>query len=221
MLVGRIRRASFLVAPPVTGMPDFRTLWEGRFGADEYVFGTEPNAFLRSRIADLPAGRVLCLAEGEGRNAVFLAESGWEVASVDLTDAGVAKTQRLAAERGVSVDAAQGDLATYDLGEDQWDVIVSIFAHVPPPVRRDLHRRVVDALAPGGVLLLEAYTPDQVGRGTGGPPVTELTMTLDALREELAGLELVHGEELEREVVEGRGHNGTGAVVQVIARRPA
>lgn len=202
-------------------MPDPRALWEGRFGADEYVFGTEPNAFLRSRVGDLPAGRALCLAEGEGRNAAFLAGSGWEVASVDLTDAGVAKTLRLAAERGVTVDAAQGDLATFDLGEDRWDVIVSIFAHVPPPVRRDLHRRVVGALVPGGVLVLEAYTPDQIGRGTGGPPVAELTMTLDGLRDELAGLEFVHGEELEREVVEGHGHTGVGAVVQVIARRPS
>ena len=220
MLAGRIRRAPFLVASPVTGMPDPRSLWEERFGAAEYVFGTEPNGFLQARVGDLPAGRALCLAEGEGRNAVFLAQSGWDVASVDLSQAGVAKTLRLAAERGVEVDATQGDLATFDLGEEQWDVIVSIFAHVPPPVRRDLHRRVASALAPGGVLLLEAYTPDQVGRGTGGPPVAELTMTLDGLRDELAGLELLHGEELEREVVEGHGHNGTGAVVQVIARRP-
>ena len=210
-----------MVAAPVTGLPDARSLWEERFGADAYVFGTEPNEFLRSRVGEFPAGRALCLAEGEGRNAVFLAKSGWDVASVDLTEAGVAKTLRLAGQRGVVVDAVQGDLATFDLGVDRWDVIVSIFAHVPPPVRRDLHRRVTAALAPGGVLLLEAYTPDQVGRGTGGPPVVELTMTLAGLRDELAGLELLHGEELERDVVEGHGHNGTGAVVQVIARRPS
>jgi SAM-dependent methyltransferase len=210
-----------VVAAPVTGMPDPRSLWEGRFGGESYVFGTEPNGFLRSRMADLPAGRALCLAEGEGRNAVFLAQAGWDVASVDLTESGVAKTRRLAADRGVTVDAAQGDLAAFDLGNECWDVIVSIFAHVPPTVRRDLHRRVVGALAPGGVLLLEAYTPDQVGRGTGGPPVPELTMTLDDLRDELAGLELLHGQELEREVAEGTGHTGVGAVVQVIARRPA
>ena len=118
------------------------------------------------------------------------------------------------------VAAVVGDLAVFDLGTNRWDAMVSIFAHMPPGVRRDLHSRVVAALKPGGMFLLEAYTPSQVGRGTGGPSVPELTMTLDGLREELAGLDFVHGEELDREVVEGAGHTGVGAVVQVIARRP-
>ena len=131
------------------------------------------------------------------------------------------KTLELAAGVGVTVAASQGDLATYDLGRGAWNGIVSIFAHLPPSVRAPLHRRVVDALAPGGVLLLEAYTPAQIGRGTGGPPVPELTMTLDALRVELDGLEFEHGAELEREVVEGAGHTGLAAVVQLVARKPS
>ena len=135
--------------------------------------------------------------------------------------AGVAKTLRLAASRGVTVDAVVGDLATSDLGVESWQVIVSIFAHLPPDIRRDLHARVVRALAPGGVFLLEAYTPEQIGRGTGGPQDREFTMTLDGLRSELAGLEFVIGRELERDVVEGLGHSGRGCVVQVIARRPS
>lgn len=200
---------------------DPRAAWEGRFGGDEFYYGTEPNDFLRERSDDVPAGATLCLAEGEGRNAVFLAGTGREVHSVDLTESGVAKTLRLADQRGVTVHAVVGDLATYDLGTANWDLIVSIFAHVPPAVRRDLHRRVVDALRPGGVLLLEAYTPDQIGRGTGGPPVPELTMTLAGLRDELDGLEFEHGAELVRRVVEGPGHTGDGAVVQVIARKPS
>ncbi len=203
-----------------TDQPTPRDRWEERYRTDEYVFGTEPNDFLRQHAPILVGPRVLCLAEGEGRNAVFLAEQGFEVSSVDLTEAGVAKTRRLAAERGVTVDAIVGDLAQYSLGRDRWDSIVSIFAHVPPTVRRDLHRRVVEALRPGGVLLLEAYTPDQLGRGTGGPQVPELTMSLAALRDELAGLEFEHGVEVVRDVVEGPGHTGEGAVVQVIARRP-
>jgi hypothetical protein len=133
----------------------------------------------------------------------------------------VAKTLRLAESRGVTVDAAIGDLAEFDIGADRWDLIVSIFAHMAPEARRDLHRRVVAALKPGGMFLLEAYTPQQVGRGTGGPPTPETTMTLDALRSELAGLELVHAQELDRDVIEGPGHTGCGAVVQVIARKPS
>jgi len=195
-------------------------MWEQRYAAAEYVYGTEPNTFLRDNLASLPSGEVLCLAEGEGRNAVFLAATGREVHSVDLTAAGVAKTHALAAERDVSVRATQADLAVHDLGADRWDAIVSVFAHMPPTVRRDLHRRVVEALRPGGVLLLEAYTPDQIGRGTGGPALAEMTMTLAGLREELAGLELVLAQELLRDVHEGPGHTGLGAVVQVIARKP-
>jgi SAM-dependent methyltransferase len=216
----RTRRAEALVVAAVTVPPSPNELWEQRFAADEYLYGTEPNAFLAASLARLPRGRALCLAEGEGRNAVHLAEAGYEVTSVDLTRAGVAKTRRLAAERGVEVDARVGDLASFDLGDDCWDLVVSSFAHVPPEVRRRVHAQLPVALRPGGAFLLEAYRPAQIGRGTGGPPVLELTMTLAALREELSGLELVHAEELERPVLEGTGHTGVGAVVQVIATRP-
>jgi len=199
---------------------DPRARWEQRYSTDDFVFGTEPNDFLRLNVGLLARGSVLCLAEGEGRNAVFLAGSGFQVSSVDLTEAGVLKTRRLAGERNVEVDASVGDLTDFDLGRSRWDAIVSIFAHLPPATRRSLHRRVIDALRPGGVLLLEAYTPAQVGRGTGGPPDAAFTMTLEGLRDELEGLEFLHGVELLREVIEGPGHTGVGAVVQVIARKP-
>ncbi|HUZ42318.1 MAG TPA: class I SAM-dependent methyltransferase [Acidimicrobiales bacterium] len=197
------------------------TMWEQRFAGETYFYGTEPNEFLRTSLSKLPKGAAMCLAEGEGRNAVFLAESGYQVSSVDLTQTGVDKTMRLAEERGVKVNAVVGDLASFDLGRERWDLVVSIFAHVPPDVRRSLHRRVVDSLKSGGALLLEAYTPDQVGRGTGGPQDSQLTMTLDSLRLEFAQLEFIHAEELDRDVLEGAGHTGHGAVVQVIARKPA
>ena len=194
-------------------------MWEQRYSVDEYVYGTEPNGFLSEHVVDLPVGDVLCLAEGEGRNAVFLAGTGRRVSSVDLTEAGVAKTLRLADAAGVSVDAVVADLADYDLGVGRWDAIVSIFAHMPSTVRIDLHRRVVAALRPGGVVLLEAYTPDQIGRGTGGPGAADLMMTIEGLKSELDPLEFVHAEELEREIVEGVHHTGIGSVVQVIARK--
>lgn len=201
--------------------PTPKSMWEERYAADHYVFGMEPNDFLRANVSALPpGGHVLCLAEGEGRNSVFLAEQGFTVSGIDLSEAGVAKTLRLAADRHVTVDAQVGDLSVVDLGVGRWSAIVSIFAHMPPKVRRDLHRRVVAALSPGGVFLLEAYTPDQIGRGTGGPSDPSMTPTLALLLEELDGLEIVHGEELERMVVEGPGHSGVASVVQVIARRP-
>ncbi len=194
-------------------------MWEGRYGADEFVYGTEPNEFLTEAVAGINPGDVLCLADGEGRNGVYLATLGHRVTSVDLTQSGMDKAARLAAERGVELTTVVADLADYDLGSERWDLIVSIFAHTPPPVRRAIHAGVASALRPGGRFVLEASTPDQIGRGTGGPPVPELTMTLAGLRDELTDLDLEVGRELVRPVVEGSGHTGDGAVVQVIARR--
>lgn len=201
--------------------PDPRQTWEARYGADGYLFGTEPNDFLREAAAGLPPGDALCLADGEGRNGVFLAQAGHRVTSVDLTENGMAKARRLAAERGVTIHTVVADLAEWDLGHERWDLIVSIFFHCPPPVRRRIHAALAGALRPGGRFILESYTPAQIGRGTGGPPVPELTNTLADLRAELTGLEIVHGAELERPVIEGSGHTGLASVVQVVARRPA
>jgi SAM-dependent methyltransferase len=200
---------------------DPRAMWEERYGGDDYLYGTEPNEFLRDQVADLPVGDVLCLADGEGRNSVFLATLGHRVTAVDLTEAGIAKADRLAEQRNVDLTTIVADLADFDLGENRWDLIVSIFAHTPPAVRSRLHGAIVTALRPGGRFVLEAYTPDQIGRGTGGPPIPELTMTLDGLRQELSGLEIVHGIEIVRTIVEGPGHTGDGAVVQVVARNGA
>jgi SAM-dependent methyltransferase len=198
---------------------DPRAMWEQRYGGDDYLYGTDPNEFLRDQVTDVAVGDVLCLADGEGRNSVFLATLGHRVTAVDLTEAGIAKADRLATDRGVEVTTVVADLADFDLGRQRWDLVVSIFAHTPPPVRLRLHQAMATALRPGGRFVLEAYTPDQIGRGTGGPPTPALTMTLEGLREELADLEIVHGIEVVRPILEGPGHTGDGAVVQVVARR--
>jgi SAM-dependent methyltransferase len=196
-------------------------MWDERYAVDEYVYGTLPNDFLVSRVASLPRGRVLCLGEGEGRNAAWLAQQGFEAHAVDASAVGLEKARRLAHARGVAVTTTVADLATWEAGEAQWDAIVSIYCHLPPPVRARVHGRIAQWLRPGGVFLLEAYTPDQLALKTGGPPVAALMMTLAGLRAELAGLEIEHGVETVRRVVEGRLHHGDGAVVQVLARRPA
>jgi SAM-dependent methyltransferase len=194
--------------------------WDERYAEPGWAFGREPNDFLREHATLLPPGRVLCLAEGEGRNAVHLATLGYEVTGVDLSPVGLAKAQALASERGVRITTVHADLAGWTIEPASWQGIVSIFAHVPEPVRVPLHRAVVAGLAPGGVLLLEAYTPAQVGRGTGGPSDAERLMTLESLRRELDGLEWNIAREIEREIFEGRCHGGTSAVVQVAARKP-
>ena len=194
--------------------------WDERFAGEEYAYGKEPNEFLAAVADRLPPGRVLCLAEGEGRNAVFLAERGYEVTAVDSSGVGLAKARRLAAERGVTIATVHTDLADLVIEPAAWQGIVSIWAHLPRLLRARVHAGVVRGLAPGGLFILEAYTPAQLGYATGGPPVAGLLVELSTVREELAGLEFVIARETTREVHEGRLHHGMSAVVQVVAGKP-
>lgn len=191
--------------------------WDARYGKPGYAYGTEPNGFLRSVIDRIPRGRILSLGEGEGRNAVFLAEHGCDVVGIDASSVGLAKARALAVERGVRIRTEVADVRTYPIEPDSWDGIISIFCHLPGRDRRALHHRAVAGLKPGGVFVLEAYTPKQLEHRSGGPPVRELLVTLDELRQDLAGLRLEIATEVEREVQEGRLHVGVGAVVQVLA----
>jgi SAM-dependent methyltransferase len=193
--------------------------WNDRYAAAGHFYGEAPNAFVAEVALQIPAGPVLCLAEGEGRNAVHLATLGHRVTALDQSEVGLAKARRLAAERGVEIETVVADLADYSIAVAAWAGIVATFAHLPPALRRRVHRDVVAGLQPGGVSILEAYTPAQLAFGTGGPKLPELLMTLADLREELSGLKFLIARELERDVIEGSGHNGRGAVVQILARR--
>lgn len=193
--------------------------WDERFAGDEYVYGTEANDFLQAVAPRLPVGRTLCIGEGEGRNGAFLAALGHEVTALDASSVGLDKAVRLASSRGLSISTIHTDLADYRFEPEAWDVIVSIFCHMPHALRRRVHAGVVEALRPGGVFVLEAYRPEQLAYGTGGPPSAELMPTLEMLREEFDGLEMLHGAEVVRDVREGRLHHGRAAVVQLLARR--
>ena len=195
------------------------SFWNNRFAAPNFIYGESPNAFVAEMAAQIPTGPVLCLAEGEGRNAVYLATLGHRVTAVDQSATGLAKARRLAAARGVDIETVLSDLGNFIIEPGVWAGIIATFAHLPPVMRRQVHAQVVRGLRPGGVFVLEAYTPAQLTFDTGGPKSPELLMTLAGLRDELAGLELLFGREIEREVIEGDGHTGRGAVVQILARR--
>ena len=192
-------------------------MWDERYSTEEYAYGTKPNKFLEENVNHIPKGKVLSLAEGEGRNAVFLAKQGYSVTAVDASIVGLNKARKLAAENGVVVEFIHADLADYDLGENKWDGIVSIFCPLPSSLRKQLYKKVEAGLKRNGVYLLEAYTPDQLKHGTGGGSSVDVMQSKESLLLELAGLRFTHLSELEREVIEGKYHTGIGAVVQAIA----
>jgi SAM-dependent methyltransferase len=194
-------------------------MWDERYSSEEYAYGTKPNEFLEENVNQLPKGKILSIAEGEGRNAVFLAKQGYSVTAVDASIVGLNKARKLAAENGVVVEFIHADLANYDLGENKWDGIVSIFFPLPSALRRELYKKVEVALKPNGVFLIEAYTPAQLKHGTGGGNSEDAMQTKESLSRELAGLKFSHLIELERDVIEGSYHTGIGAVVQAIASR--
>ncbi|WP_299267306.1 methyltransferase domain-containing protein [uncultured Psychrosphaera sp.] len=196
-------------------------MWDQRYNNEEFAYGTEPNDFLKSEFAQIPkGGKVLCLAEGEGRNAVFLAKQGYDVTAVDQSPVGLVKATKFAAQNGVKISTIVADLNDYDLGENCWDGIVSIAAHVPSFLRKQIHTQTVKSLSDNGVFILEAYTEKQLEMdGIGGPPNKELLMSLAELKEELTDLEFVIGQEVERHISEGQYHQGESAVVQVVARK--
>lgn len=196
------------------------TDWDVRYAEPEYAYGTEPNGFLAAAACQIPDGPVLCLAEGQGRNAVFLAGRGHRVTAVDQSPVGMARAGELAAARGVAVECVVADLATFDIGTDRWAGIVTIFMHLPVELRSDIYRRVVTGLRPGGVFVMEAYVPRQLEFGTGGPRDLTRLASRATIEGELAGLDFLLSQEAEREVIEGRHHHGMAAVVQVLARKP-
>lgn len=198
-------------------------MWDQRYSEEGFAYGTEPNDFLKAEYSRIPeGGRVLCLAEGEGRNAVFLAKQGYSVTAVDQSSVGLQKAESLAIDSGVDISTLQTNLAVYDPGIDTWDGVVSIAAHIPPQLRKSLHHRVVNSLKKNGVFILEAFTVRHLElEGVGGPPPAqkELFMSLIELETELEGLDIVFGREVIRHISEGKYHQGESAVVQFIARK--
>ncbi len=193
-------------------------MWNERFASDDFAYGTEPNSFLAQN-AGILTGPVLSLAEGEGRNAVFLASLGLEVHGVDGSEVGLAKAQKLAAARGVAIRTEVVDLAVYEPPENTYGAVISIWAHLPSQIRKRLYPLVERSLKPGGIILLEAYSPAQLARSTGGPKDPDMLMSRADLEQEFPNCEPILSQEIEREVIEGKLHTGLSTVVQFIARK--
>lgn len=190
--------------------------WDERYACDDYFYGIKPNDFLRSVAEKIPAGKVLMLAEGEGRNAVYLAEQGYTVTAVDSSGVALEKARQLASERNVCITTIHADLGAFPIEAAAWEGIVSCYCHLPVNLRAKLHKKVVAGLKPGGVFILEGFSKEQLAYGTGGPQSIDLLLALEELQPELVGLEFSRAQQIEREVREGRGHTGLASVVQIL-----
>lgn len=194
--------------------------WDELYSTPGVAYGTAPNEFVVSVVDRIPQGKILSLAEGEGRNAVYLASLGYEVTGVDGSEVGLRNALELARERGVAISTIHADLSEFDIAPEQWEGIISCYCHIPAAIRIKLHHAAVRGLKSGGVFVMEAYSKEQLAYSTGGPPSMDLLISLDDLMRELAGLEFVHAVTAERIVQEGCRHTGLASVVQVIGVKP-
>ncbi|NYF25828.1 bifunctional 2-polyprenyl-6-hydroxyphenol methylase/3-demethylubiquinol 3-O-methyltransferase UbiG [Sporosarcina sp. JAI121] len=193
--------------------------WNDRFSVKEYVYGKEPNGFLVEAAQKLPKGKVLCIAEGEGRNSVYLASLGFDVTAWDYAPAGLEKTKQLADEKGVVVKTELQDLADVMWVEEQWDAIVHIFGHFPNNVMDRTLAGIKKALKPGGYYISELYTKEQIHYGTGGPRNEEMLCDPVKMLEHFDGYFVKHFHIGEVNRVEGQLHTGTAHVVQSLFQK--
>ncbi len=196
-------------------------VWNERYAGEEYHFGTEPSGFLVANLDLLKSGmRCLALADGEGRNGVWLAEQGLHVLSVDSSSVAIEKARALAAKRGVAIELELADLAYWNFGVEKYDVVVGIFIQfAPPALREQMFAHIKRSLKPGGLFLLHGYTPRQLEYRTGGPSAIENLYTEAMLREAFDAMEIVSLREYDQEIREGAGHSGMSALIDLVAKK--
>ena len=210
-----------MAASPPSSFTDAASTWNRRFEAPGFVFGTEPNAWLKAQAHHWkPGQRVLCVADGEGRNSVWLARQGLQVDAFDIAERGVAKARTLAEEAGVAVRFAVCDGDTVAWPAAVYDGVAAIFVQfADPAMRARLFANMLRCLRPGGVLVLQGYTPQQLVYKTGGPSIASHLYTPALLRASFADADILALDDYEAELAEGAGHHGRSALIGLVARR--
>ena len=196
--------------------------WDARYATDAYIFGTAPNVFLASQAARIVSGmQTLAIADGEGRNGVWLAEQGARVHAVDVSPVALDKARKLAEERRVTLTFEQLDVLAWAWPEAAYDLVVAIFIQfAPPPERERVIAGIRRTLKPGGLLILQGYTPKQIEFATGGPGNAANLYSAELLRRWFGNWEIIHLREHESFINEGSHHHGMSALVDLVARKP-
>ncbi|MGM0580908.1 MAG: class I SAM-dependent methyltransferase [Bacteroidota bacterium] len=194
-----------------------KEFWNERYAKNEFIYGTEPNEFLREELEQLPAGRIILPCDGEGRNAVFAAKLGWEVSAFDYSASAKEKAFALAKQERVSPHYEVADIHEKEFKENSADVVALIYAHFPAELRKIAHQKAIKWLKPGGKLILEAFNPKQIDNDSGGPKNIEMLYSEDLLREDFKDLKIEKLEILETNLSEGNFHKGKADVIRLIA----
>jgi cyclopropane fatty-acyl-phospholipid synthase-like methyltransferase len=197
-----------------------KAMWDERFSQADPVYGHKPNGYVKAQASRLKPGmRILVPADGYGRNGVWLAQQGFQVHTVDLSPVGVQRARKAAQAAGVDIKMEVADLATWNWPVEEYDAVVAIFFHLPPQVRAKIHAAMVKALRSGGMIILQAFSPEQLHYTSGGPKQVDMLYTAELLRGDFAGAEALQLEERVVHLEEGRLHSGPGAVVQGVFRK--
>lgn len=197
-------------------MKDF---WNERFAESEFAYGTEPNQFFAEQLESLTAGKLILPADGEGRNAVYAAEKGWDVQAVDYSTSAKEKALKLAKDKSVSINYDLSDLLQYDFGHEVYDATAFIYVHLPRSIIKDVYTNVIKSLKSGGKVIVEVYSVNQLGRDSGGPNDERVLYTEEKLRELLSGTHIEWMKEIEIDLNEGKYHVGKAMVIRVVAEK--
>lgn len=197
-------------------------MWNERFATEEYLFGKAPSQFMVAQAEYLVGAQTaLSIADGEGRNSVFMVEQGLEVTAMEHSPNAIEKAQKLANERGVVVTFQEADIFNYDWDEAQYDRVVGVFFQfMGAEARAGIFDGIKRACAPGGLVMLHGYTPEQLAHGTGGPRAVENLYTPEILSRAFEGWDILRLEAYETELDEGAGHAGLSALIDLVARKP-
>jgi len=195
-----------------------REFWNERYSQHQYVYGEAPNEFLKEQLNLISPGKIFLPAEGEGRNAIYAASIGWQVIACDYSEIAKNKALERAAALGLtSIQYTVEDLSHIVLPADEFDVVALIYVHLPIEVRRHLLQQCMKSLKPGGKIILETFSKDQLNYQSGGPKDMELLYSCQELKNDLMDMEIIRCEELITQLDEGAFHSGSAAVVRLVA----
>lgn len=194
-------------------------IWDERYGGQDYIYGTQPNEFFREELQKIPPGIILLPAEGEGRNAVYAASINWQVHAVDSSIEGQKKAFRLADRNNVQINYVVADLSDFNLPEEKFDVVALIYTHLPETIRKSIHTKLIYSLKVGGILILEAFSKEQLQYTSGGPKTMELLYTPEMIKEDFQTLQFIKFENIITTLSEGDYHKGTAHVIRLVGEK--